>query len=301
MWNRDRRRPPAPGAAAPAAGSAHRRRTRRFRRGRVLAVVLLGVAGAVGVLGILVPPAERLTGDDPSAAAQPAGPATPSAVPTPTPTPTPTPSRAPAPVLRLTDPVPSTGPGSFSYATGRGEVLGRAGTVRRYRVAVERNVDEHVPEFTAKVDAALADPRSWIGSGRLRLQRVPDRDRAGHDFTVYLVTAGTAREMCAASGVDIRVGGKPYTSCRGSGRVIINLDRWMRSVPHYVEARVPLDRYRTYVVNHEVGHELGHGHERCPRAGRAAPVMMQQTLFLNGCVPNPWPYLKGERYEGPSL
>ncbi|MEQ4301774.1 DUF3152 domain-containing protein [Plantactinospora sp. B6F1] len=262
---------------------------------------MVGLAGAVAVVGILVPPADRLTGDEQPAAAEPAvAAATPAAATVaPTLTPTPTPSQPVTPALRLAGPVPSTGPGSFIYATGRGEVLGRAGTVRRYRVAVERNIDEHLTEFTAKVDDSLADPRSWIGSGRLRLQRVPDK--AGHDFTVYLVTAGTARRMCAASGVDIRVGGKPYTSCRGSGRVIINLERWMRSVPHYVEAKVPLDRYRTYVVNHEVGHELGHGHERCPRDGRAAPVMMQQTLFLDGCVANPWPYLSGKRYVGPSL
>lgn len=261
---------------------------------------MLSVAGAVGVVGILVPPADRSSGGGQRAAAQPAVPtatARPAAVVTGTPTATP--SQAVTPVLRLTDPVPSTGPGSFTYATGRGEVLGRAGTLLRYRVAVERNVDEHVVEFAAKVDASLADPRSWIGGGRLRLQRVPDK--AAHDFTVYLVTADTARQMCAASGVDIRVDGKPYTSCRGAGRVIINLDRWMRSVPDYVSAKVPLDQYRTYVVNHEVGHELGHGHEGCPRRGRAAPVMMPQSLFLDGCVANPWPYLEGERYLGPSL
>ncbi|MFY1688081.1 DUF3152 domain-containing protein [Plantactinospora sp. WMMB782] len=261
-------------------------------------MLLLSVAGAVAVVGLLVPPTDRLTADESPAAAGPTPPPAGSSS-TPSPTPTPTPSRTPAPVLRLPGQVPSTGPGSFSYATGRGEVLGRAGTLRRYRVAVERNVDGHLAEFTTKVDAALADRRSWIGSGRLRLQRVPDR--FGHDFTVYLVTAGTAQKMCAASGVNIRVGGKPYTSCRGTGRVIINLDRWVSSVPHYVSAKVPLDRYRTYVVNHEVGHELGHRHERCPRRGRAAPVMMQQTLFLNGCVANPWPYLEGERYAGPPL
>ncbi|GIG89758.1 DUF3152 domain-containing protein [Plantactinospora endophytica] len=299
MWISERGPTPTSGSAPATPERPQRRRARRFRRGRVLAVVLLAVAGAVGVVGILVPPANRLAMEQPEAAAQPVAPTTPAAEVTPTPTPSATPSRPPAPVLRLTDRVPATGPGSFTYATGRGEVLGRAGTLRRYRVAVERNVDEHMQEFATKVDAALADPRSWIGSGRLRLQRVPDK--SGHDFTVYLVTAGTAREMCAASGVDIRVGGKPYTSCRGTGRVIINLDRWMQSVPHYVSAKVPLDRYRTYVVNHEVGHELGHGHERCPRDGRPAPVMMQQTLFLKGCVANPWPYLDGERYAGPSL
>jgi hypothetical protein len=107
--------------------------------------------------------------------------------------------------------------------------------------------------------------------------------------------------MCAEGGVDIRINGRPYTSCRAPGQVIINLDRWRLSVPHFVSAGVPLTVYRTYVVNHEVGHQLGHRHERCPGAGRPAPVMMQQTLFLNGCRVNPWPYLNGRRYTGPAL
>ncbi|WP_422773075.1 DUF3152 domain-containing protein [Plantactinospora sp. WMMC1484] len=296
MRTNRQRQPQVSGSDDPEPGTRPRRRMRSLRHAPTLAVLLLSVAGAVAVIGLLVPPADRLAAEQ-SVAAQAAGPTTPATVAPPTPA-TPTPSRPPAPVLRLAGPVPSTGPGSFTYASGRGELAGRAGAVRRYRVAVERNVDEHLQEFVAEVDAALADSRSWTGSGRLRLQRVPDG--TGHDFTIYLVTAGTARTMCAASGVDIRVGGKPYTSCRGSGRVIINLDRWMFSVPHYVAGKVPLDRYRTYVVNHEVGHELGHGHERCPRDDRPAPVMMQQTLFLDGCVANPWPYLDGKRYAGPA-
>jgi hypothetical protein len=149
------------------------------------------------------------------------------------------------------------------------------------------------------VEQVLAEPGSWIGGGRLRLQRVPGN--APHDFTVYLVTARTAGRMCAVGGVDIRVGGRPYTSCRAPGRVILNLDRWRTSVPHFVAAGVPLSVYRAYVVNHEVGHELGYRHERCPGRGRPAPVMMQQTLFLKGCTANPWPYLAGRRYAGPRL
>jgi hypothetical protein len=174
----------------------------------------------------------------------------------------------------------------------RGELLGRSGILRRYRVAVEAGAGENVEEFGTAVDRTLANPASWIGSGQLRLQRVPGS--APYDFTVYLATAGTARVLCATGGVDIMVGTRPYTSCRALGRVIVNLDRWRLSVEHFVAARVPLDTYRSYVINHEVGHELGYGHESCPGKRRPAPVMTQQTLFLTGCVANAWPYLGRE-------
>ena len=204
-----------------------------------------------------------------------------------------------APVLQQPGPAPSSGPGRFGYDDRTGPVLGTAGEVRRYRVAVESGSGADAGEFALAVRTALAGPGSWVDSGRLRLRQVDATSR--YDFTVYLATAGTAGRMCAAGGVDIRIGGRPYTSCRTSGKVIINLDRWRLSVPHFVEAGVPLSVYRTYVINHEVGHQLGHRHERCPGQGEPAPVMMQQTLFLKGCVANPWPYLDGRRYAGPAL
>ncbi|HEX2773034.1 MAG TPA: DUF3152 domain-containing protein [Micromonosporaceae bacterium] len=200
-------------------------------------------------------------------------------------------------LLRLPGPVPSSGTGSFGYASRPGLVLGTAGPLRRYRVAVEGGSGVDAEAFAAAVDEALGDERSWTGGGRLRLQRVPARAR--HDFTILLASANTAGRLCAGGGVNIRVGGRPYTSCRVTGKVILNLDRWQLSVDHLVAARVPLALYRAYVVNHEVGHELGYRHEGCPRRGAPAPVMMQQTLFLDGCRPNPWPYVDGARYAGP--
>ena len=49
--------------------------------------------------------------------------------------------------------------------------------------------------------------------------------------------------------------------------------------------------YRTYLVNHEVGHLIGlrHPTPRCPTPGAPAAVMEPQTGGLVGCVGNGWP------------
>ena len=169
------------------------------------------------------------------------------------------PSRAlPVNVLRLPGAVPTRAAGKFVYASGSGRVLGRKGPIRRFRVAVERGSGEDVASFAAQVEAALGDSRSWVGDGRLRMQRVSSAVHA--DFTVFLATRQAAQAMCARGGADIKIAGDLYTSCRTTGRAIINLDRWRLSAPTYLAARVPLAVYRQYVINHEVGHELGHQH-----------------------------------------
>ncbi|MFJ8580338.1 DUF3152 domain-containing protein [Micromonospora sp. NPDC093277] len=242
--------------------------------------------------------AEVLAGDEmaePTPTPSSASP-TPSAPASPPPSPSPTTS---APVLSLPGPVPARGKGSFAYDERPGGALGRAGVLRRFRVAVENGSDEDVQAFGDAVQRALAGPGSWVDSGGLRLQRVAPGARS--DFTIYLATRDTAGRLCLGGGIDIRKGGVPYTSCRVPGKVVINLDRWRTSAPHLVAAGMPLDTYRLYVINHEVGHQLGHHHEGCPGAGKPAPVMQQQTLFLDGCRPNPWPYVGGRRYTGPSV
>ncbi|MEU5913675.1 DUF3152 domain-containing protein [Micromonospora sp. NPDC047527] len=278
------------------------RRHRRFALIAQLVAVVVAVVAAVTVVaeGPGRKP-DRLAAEEVGPPPLVAGPLPPSPSPSAEPSPSATavaPS-SPPPVLRMPGAVPTAGTGRFGYDDRTGPVLGRAGGLRTYRVAVEAGSNEDVAAFGQAVETALTGPGSWVDSGRLRLRQVPGA--AARDFTVYLATARTAGRMCAAGGVNISVGGRPYTSCRAPGQVIINLDRWRLSVPHFVSEGVPLSVYRTYVVNHEVGHQLGHRHERCPGAGRPAPVMMQQTLFLKGCRVNPWPYLDGRRYAGPPL
>jgi hypothetical protein len=205
----------------------------------------------------------------------------------------------PSPSATKNRPVPTHGTGVFSYASKRGPVIGKKGPLRRFKVAVERGSNENVDEFAAAVAATLGDARSWTGTGQLRLQMVPGADKA--QFTVFLATRDTAGQMCLRGGTNIRVGGVPYTSCRTTGRAIINLDRWRLSSTPYLKAKVPIATYRQYVINHEVGHELGHHHQGCPKAGGPAPVMVQQTLTLRGCTAYAWPTRNGKLFSGPSL
>lgn len=270
----------------------------RRRRGWLVSAIVLALVltGGFAAGGRLMPAA------DPRPAAAPTL-APPSASPSPSPSPKPsvsaTPSPGPEDVTALAGRVPTRGTGKFAYASGRGKVLGTAGGLRRFRVAVERGAGEDVASFAAQVEATLGDRRSWIGSGRLRLQRVSGADAS--DFTVYLATRETAGAMCARGGVNIRVGGRPYTSCRSTGKTIINLDRWRLSAPTYVAAKVPLATYRQYVLNHEVGHELGRSHQGCGKRGGPAPVMVQQTLTLRGCTPYAWPRRGNRELAGPYL
>ncbi|MFG1607476.1 DUF3152 domain-containing protein [Actinoplanes sp. NPDC049265] len=179
----------------------------------------------------------------------------------------------------------------FTFVAGYGPVLGTSGTLRRFKVSVEKTIGQgNGGDFADEIDRTLGDERGWTAGRQFRLQRVPAG--AASEFTVYLASSKTTQRMCNAGG--LKTDG--FTSCRLPGQVIVNDARWQDAVPDY---DAPLETYRAYALNHEVGHQLGYGHEACPGPGRAAPVMQQQTYGLKGCVANAWPYIDGKRYAGP--
>jgi hypothetical protein len=174
------------------------------------------------------------------------------------------------------------GAGTVSVVDGTSAVYG-AGPLERFVVEVEDGIGVDGAQFAAAVESTLGDPRSWGHGDQMSFQRVGAAQAAAgnYDFRVSLISSGSMETYCPGVGT----GG--YTSCRYGERAVINLTRWETAVPEYAG---DLATYRLYVVNHEVGHALGHEHAQCSGPGEVAPVMQQQTMGLQGCVPNAWPY-----------
>jgi hypothetical protein len=174
------------------------------------------------------------------------------------------------------------GQGGVSVVDGTSGVLG-TGPLRRFAVEIENGVDVDAQAFAHAVETTLGDSRSWGHGGKMSFQRVGRAAVAAgdYDFKVSLISPGNMERYCPGVGT----GG--YTSCRYGDRAVINLARWATAVPHYDG---DIATYRDYVINHEVGHVLGHGHVNCPGVGQPAPVMVQQTLDLQGCEKNAWPF-----------
>jgi hypothetical protein len=167
--------------------------------------------------------------------------------------------------------------GSFVVAPGTSAVTGQ-GSLVRYRVEVEDGIDLDVAAFAAAVDATLADPRGWTADGSVSLQRVSGD---AYDYRIRLSTPATTDRLCAPLETVGRY------SCQNGVDVVINLDRWLEGAE---PSKLPLDRYRVYVISHEFGHAIGRGHVGCPFPGALAPVMMQQTKGIGDCAPNEWPH-----------
>ncbi|MEU1177733.1 DUF3152 domain-containing protein [Streptomyces sp. NPDC005820] len=181
------------------------------------------------------------------------------------------------------------GSGKFDAIPGIAKAPGK-GQKFTYRVDVEQGLGLDGELFAQAVQKTLNDDRSWAHGNARTFERIHSGQP---DFVITLASPGTTAFWCDKSGLDTT---EDNVSCDSAAteRVMINAYRWAQGSRTYGDA---IHAYRQMLINHEVGHRLGKHHENCQKDGDLAPVMQQQTKFLdrNGihCLPNPWPYPQG--------
>ena len=274
----------------------------RGRRG--LGSYLLFGAVFVVLLGVVVfeirPGGSAKAGTSGTAASQPSGSATaPSAAPSTAPAPATgatAPSTANAPTRRATasptpPSVPQHGTGTFSTADASAKAAGH-GDIRRYEVQVEGGSGISAASAAHEIQDILADPRGWTDDGHDGFQLVSS---GPVDFVIKIATPDETDAICGAAGLHTH----GEVNCDVGATVVVNLKRWLLGSPQFDG---PVTEYRALIINHEVGHRIGHGHETCPGPGKLAPVMMQQIDGLKGCKANAWPYAADGHYiQGPPV
>jgi len=182
---------------------------------------------------------------------------------------------APVPPERMPIPVAPGRPGTLVVVPGGRDGAG-AGDSRSFLVEVEGGLRVDRRAFAVRVERILDHRRGW----RSRGYRFGRASAGAVAFRVALASPALTNRLC----YPLQTNG--IFSCYQSGRIVLNIARWRQGAASY---GADLHRYRTYMVNHEVGHALGYGHEWCSRAGARAPLMMQQTKSASPCVPWPWP------------
>lgn len=169
------------------------------------------------------------------------------------------------------------GEGTWQFAPPADSTAPEGATLRTYAVRIEDGIGIGVEDASQEIAQILADPRGWQDLEGVAFQQVGSSEEA--EFTISVGSPPTVDALCLPA----RTGG--IWSCRVGAEVALNSDRWLHATPTYSD----LAEYRAYLVNHEVGHFLGHGHASCPGAEQPAPVMLQQSMDLEGCTPNAWP------------
>lgn len=145
-----------------------------------------------------------------------------------------------------------------------------------YSVATRGGTVSSLSDFSQHAAETLADSRGWVQGG-VQFERVS----SGGDFTLWLAAPDQMTSFSSLCSAEY--------SCRVGRDVVVNDLRWREATDPWNEAGESIRDYRHMVVNHEVGHLLGFGHYNCPGAGQLAPVMLQQSIDLQGCRFNPWP------------
>ena len=154
-----------------------------------------------------------------------------------------------------------------------------------YCVASRGEVGD-LTEFANMVFSTLNDPRGWPRAGAVFQENEGADPNADPNACSMTLTLAAADQMTSFS-----TECSDEYSCRVGNDVVINVDRWNNATEGWLNAGGTVSRYRTMVINHEVGHRLGHldNELTCSAVNQPAPLMQQQSMDLLGCTPNEWP------------
>ncbi len=216
----------------------------------------------------------------------------------------------------VTTDVATKGDGKISVVSGIGSPVKGNGDVRWVSVAVEDGVKVNASVFKSYVIATLNANRGW-GTGH-SVQFVATDGVA--DYRIVLASPYTAKVLCpdphlakpagsfleasptptptptptpspsatvspSASASPDAVLDSPW-SCAQDGVIVISSYDWTAGYPAY---GTDFAGARAYMLNHDLGHLLGHEDVECK--GKLADVMVVQDAKLpDGCKANPWPH-----------
>ena len=172
--------------------------------------------------------------------------------------------------------VPASSSGELVVVPGLQAAPG-PGAVRTVHIEVERGLAVDPGLFALTVMTTLNDARGWGADGSVSFARTD----AEADLSVVLASPRLVDRLCAP----LATVGK--LSCGTNDRAVLNVRRWIEGAGGWDGDNVA---YRQYLVNHEVGHLLGHRHEYCTGAGKLSPLMQQQSGSTGSCKPNAWPF-----------
>jgi len=142
-----------------------------------------------------------------------------------------------------------------------------------YSIDFDKDIILNTNLVIKKIKSVLEDKRGWERLGYNFCYKEKNAK-----FKIKIVKEEKIIKTCKFSGL----------SCADTSKniIYINIKRWRNGSKL---SKLSLDEYRTYVINHEIGHLIGRGHVKCGKSGSKVPVMVQQTLGISDCKPNPWP------------
>jgi hypothetical protein len=154
---------------------------------------------------------------------------------------------------------------------------------------VATKVDNDIPisdeSFHKKVVQTLSKPRGWQSIDNIEFRFVSwntlNHIKSRNKIPVRLSANETIVKECGFKELE-------RLSCCNTitKQVWLNYYRWKNGAK---PSKLTLDRYRNYMINHEIGHALGRLHAKCPCEGCSAPIMMQHTITIGKCKPNDKP------------